>query len=307
MMPSVAEMEAVLAVARHGGFRAAARDLCLSSSALSHAVAVLEERLAVRLFNRTTRSVILTTAGEQFVAGIAPALQAIAQIVDDLGANASEPSGTLRINTSPGAARMMLQPIILEYGRRYPQVTVEVVTESALVDITGQGFDAGARLADAIPPDMIAVPIFPQLRMIVVGAPAYLSGRRAPIVPADLLDHRCIGMRLSSGRLYRWEFERHGEAMLIDAPGNLILDATDLILDAAVDGAGLAYVEERGALLHITAGRLVPLLDEWTPPFAGLSLYFAGRRHIPRKLQALIDLIREGHRLNYDLTNSILR
>jgi DNA-binding transcriptional LysR family regulator len=287
------EMEAVLGVARHGGFRAAARDLGLSSSALSHAVAGLEERLAVRLFNRTTRSVALTAAGEQFVAGIGPALRAIEQTVDDLGASASEPSGTLRINTSPGAAQMMLQPIICEYGRRYPQVTVEVVTESALVDITGQGFDAGARLADAIPPDMIAVPIFPKLRMIVVGAPAYLAGRRAPSVPADLVEHRCIGMRLASGRLYRWEFERHGETMLIDAPGNLILDATDLILAAAVEGVGLAYVEERGAQPHIAAGRLIPLLDEWSPPFAGLSLYFAGRRHIPRKLQALIDLIRE--------------
>ncbi|MCA6111192.1 LysR family transcriptional regulator [Bradyrhizobium cenepequi] len=293
MRASLAELEAVAAVARHGGFRAAARELGASSSALSHAVAALEERLAARLFNRTTRSVSLTAAGELFVTEIVPALRSIERAMDEVGAHANEPSGRLLINTSPGAAHMMLHPIILEYARRYPRVTVEVVTESALVDITGAGFDAGARLADAIPPDMIAVPIFPRLRMIVVGAPSYLTGRPLPSVPADLLEHICVGMRLASGRLYRWEFERRGETMRIDVRSNLILDSTDLILSAALEGAGLAHIEEGRARPHIAAGRLVQLLDEWTPPFPGLSLYFAGRRHIPRKLQALVDLIRE--------------
>jgi DNA-binding transcriptional LysR family regulator len=293
MRASLAELEAVVTVARHGGFRSAARELGVSSSALSHAVAALEERLAVRLFNRTTRSVSVTAAGEQFVTEIGLALRSIEHAVDEVGARASEPSGTLRLNTSPGAARLMLQPIILEYALRHPKVTFEVVTENALVDITGAGFDAGARLADAVPPDMIAVPIFPKLRMVVVGSPAYLSGRQLPASPADLRGHRCIGMRMASGRLYRWEFERRGETMLIDVQGNVILDATDLILAAALEGAGLAYVEERGAAPHIASGRLVQLLDEWTPSFPGLSLYFAGRRHIPRKLSALIELIRE--------------
>lgn len=298
MKPTMAELEAVSAVARLGGFRAAARELGVSSSALSHGVAALEARLAVRLFNRTTRSVSLTAAGERFVAGIAPALQAIEQAVDDLGAIASEPAGTLRINTSPGAARMMLHPILLEYCRRYPQVTVEVATESALVDITGMGFDAGARLIDAVPPDMVAVPIFSQLRMIVVGTPDYLRTRQVPRVPSDLHDHTCIGMRLASGRLYRWEFERNGEAMAIDVRGNLVLDSTDLILASALESAGLAYVEEEAAKPHVEAGRLIAMLDEWTPPFPGLSLYFAGRRLIPRKLQALIELIRERQGLH---------
>jgi DNA-binding transcriptional LysR family regulator len=132
----------------------------------------------------------------------------------------------------------MLRPIILEYGRRYPNVTVEVVTESALVDITGAGFDAGARLADAVPPDMVAVPIFPKLRMVVVGTAACLGGRQYPTSPTDLLGHKCIGMRLANGRLYRWEFERLGETMVIDMQGNIILDSTDLILAAALEGAG---------------------------------------------------------------------
>jgi DNA-binding transcriptional LysR family regulator len=140
---------------------------------------------------------------------------------------------------------------------------------------------------------MVAVPIFPSLRMIVVGAPEYLTGRRLPTSPTDLLDHRCVGMRLAGGRVYRWEFERHGEPMVVDVQGNVILDATDLLLTAALEGAGLAYVEEQGAAPYIASGRLVQLLDEWTPSFPGLSLYFAGRRHIPVKLRALIDLIRE--------------
>lgn len=266
----------------------------MSSSALSHSVAALEERLAVRLFNRTTRSVSLTSAGEHFVAEIGEALRLIEHAVDEIGAKASEPSGTLRLNTAPGAARLMLQPIILEYARRYPKVTIEVVTESALVDITGAGFDAGARLADAVPPDMIAIPVFPRLRMVVVGTPAYFKGRTLPTSPADLLDHQCIGMRLASGRIYRWEFERRGETVITDVRGNIIIDSTDLILAAALEGAGLAYVEEQGAAPYIASGRLIQVLDEWTPSFPGLSLYFAGRRHIPVKLRALIDLIRES-------------
>jgi DNA-binding transcriptional LysR family regulator len=293
MKASLAELEAVVAVARHGGFRPAARELGVSSSALSHSVAALEERLAVRLFNRTTRSVSLTSAGEHFVAEISQALRSIEHAVDEVGARASEPSGTLRLNMAPGAARLMLQPIILEYARRYPKVTIEVVTESALVDITGAGFDAGARLADAVPPDMVAVAVFPKLRMVIVGTPAYLSSRQLPTSPADLLDHKCIGMRLASGRIYRWEFERRGETILLDVQGNIVLDSTDLILIAALEGAGLAYVEEQGAASYIASGRLIQVLDEWTPPFPGLSLYFAGRRHIPIKLRALIDLIRE--------------
>jgi DNA-binding transcriptional LysR family regulator len=293
MRASLAELEAVSAVARHGGFRSAARELGQSSSALSHAVAGLEERLAVRLFNRTTRSVSLTAAGEEFLRGIGPALQAIGDTIDAVGSKASEPTGILRINTAPGAARLMLQPIILEYSRRHPKVTVEIVTESALVDITGAGFDAGARLLDAIPPDMIAVPIFPELRMVVVGAPSYLADRPHPSSPSELAAHDCVGMRLASGRIYRWEFDRRGETMLIDVQSRLILDSTDLILTAALDGAGLAYVEERGAAPYLADGRLIQLLDEWTPPFPGLALYFAGRRHVPLKLRALVDLIRE--------------
>ncbi len=290
---SLVELEAVAAVARTGGFRAAARNLGMSSSALSHAIAALEERLGVRLFNRTTRSVALSAAGEQFVAEIAPAIGAIESAIENVGEHRAEPAGTLRLNTSLGAARILLAPLILEYGRRYPRVEVEVVTEGALVDVIGQGFDAGIRLAEAVPPDMIAIPILSSLRSVVIGAPEYFAERSRPMVPTDLLAHRCIRARMASGKLYRWEFERRGESMLVDVPGTLTLDESSLMLDAALAGAGLAYLAERAVAADVRAGRLVTVLEDWTPPYPGLSLYFAGRRHVPAKLRAFIDLVRE--------------
>lgn len=293
MRASLSELEAVAAVARHGGFRAAARELGMSSSALSHAIAALEERLAVRLFNRTTRSVALSAAGEQFLSEIAPALQTIENAIEHIGEHSSRPSGRLRLNMAPGAARMLLEPLLLEYGRRYPEVELEVVTENALVDVIGKGFDAGVRLAEAISPDMVAIPITRTFRFLVVGSPEYFKGRSKPVMPLDLVRHRCIQMRMANGRLYRWEFERRGEAHVVDVPGNLTLDATDLILEAALSGAGLAYIGEYSLAAHIATGRLVPVLEEWCPAYPGLSLYFSQRRHMPARLRAFIDLIRE--------------
>ncbi|MEP9373499.1 LysR family transcriptional regulator [Mesorhizobium sp. KR1-2] len=289
---SLIELEAAMAVARAGGFRAAARELGMSSSALSHAIAALEERLGVRLFNRTTRSVALSPEGERFVAEIAPALAAIDGAIEHAGEHGAEPSGTLRINTSLGAARMLLTPLFLEYARRYPRVELEIVTEGALVDVIGQGFDAGIRLAEAVPPDMIAVPILPEIRSLVVGAPAYFEAWGVPKVPTDLNRHRCIRARMASGKLYRWEFERRGETMLIDVPGALTLDESSLMVEAALAGVGLTYLAEPVVAEHIAAGRLMALLEDWTPPYPGPCLYFAGRRHIPSRLRALIDLIR---------------
>jgi DNA-binding transcriptional LysR family regulator len=290
---SMAELEAVATVARTGGFRAAARMLDMSSSALSHAIAALEERLGVRLFNRTTRSVALTPAGEQFVADITPALVAIRGAIESVGAQGGEPTGTLRLNMALGAAQMLLQPLILEYSRRYPRVAVEIATESALIDIVGQGFDAGVRLAEMLPSDMIAVPIVRSIRSVVVGSPAYFAKRPPPKVPADLLQHRCIRARMGSNKIYRWEFEKRGQTMMIDAPGSLTLDEGGLIREAALASVGLAYLAEHTIAPDIASGRLVTVLQDWTPPYPGLSLYFAGRRHIPARLRALIDLIRE--------------
>jgi DNA-binding transcriptional LysR family regulator len=299
---SMAELEAVITVARTGGFRSAARELGMSSSALSHAIAALEERLGVRLFNRTTRSVALSAAGEQFVAEVAPALETISGAIENVGEHGVEPTGVLRLNMSLGAARMLLDELILEYGRRYPRVEVEITTENALVDVIGQGFDAGIRLAEAVPSGMIAIPVVRSIRSVVIGSPGYFAGRSRPLVPTDLAQHRCIRARLKSGRIYQWDFEKRGKRVVIDVPGGLTLDEGRLMHEAALAGAGLAYIGEWAVAQDIAAGRLIAVLEDWTPPYPGLSLYFSSRRQIPARLRVLIDLIRELHRTEHGLT-----
>jgi DNA-binding transcriptional LysR family regulator len=289
----LADLDAVLAVARHRNFRAAATDLGVSRSALSHAIAAVEARLGVRLFHRTTRSVSLTQAGEQFVADIAPAVADIRGAMEKAGSQRDTPAGLLRINTSTGAARQVMGPILLEYLRRYPDMILDIVTENRLIDIVVEGFDAGFRLAELVPQDMIAIPVGPELRFAVVATPGYFAAHGTPGNPSDLLAHRLIRMRLPSGAIYRWEFERHGEAIEIDAPGPLILDEPNLMIDAARAGVGIAYLSEWNVAADLAAGTLVRALEDWTPPFPGLCLYYPGRRHVPAGLRALIDLIRE--------------
>jgi DNA-binding transcriptional LysR family regulator len=293
MRTGLTELEAVLAVARRRSFRAAATELGMSTSALSHTVAALEARIGVRLFNRTTRSVALSEAGEQFVSGVAPALSAIRGALEQASSHGGTPRGTLRINTSAGAARQLMTPVVLEYLRRYPEMQVDLVTEGRLVDIVLEGFDAGIRLAEIVPQDMIAVPFGPRQCFAVVGSPAYFRKREKPRVPADLLKHRCIRSRLASGGLYHWEFERRGEAVTIDVKGPLTLDEPTLMLEAALAGMGLTYLSEWQVAPHLAAGRLLRVLEDWTPPFDGLCLYYPGRRHVPAGLRAMIELIRE--------------
>ena len=287
------ELEAVVAVARRRSFRAAAVEVGLSTTALSQTIAELEARLGVRLFNRTTRSVSPTEAGDQFVAEVAPALSAIRNAMDAVNTHRSTPAGMLRLNSSVGAARRILRPIVFEYLNRYPQMSVDLVTEDKLIDIVRDGFDAGFRLADQVPGDMIAIPLGRTERLILVGAPAYLNGREAPREPADLTGHDCIRMRLSGGTVYRWEFDKAGEEVLVDVPGRIILDEATLIREAVLTGYGLAYMSEWEVADDIRAGHLIQLMEDWTPPFPGLSLYYPGRRHVPAGLRAFIDLIQE--------------
>ncbi|KPA95730.1 MULTISPECIES: LysR family transcriptional regulator [Pseudomonas] len=288
----LSELEAVLAVARHRSFRAAAADLDVSTSALSHAVSALEGRLGTRLFNRTTRSVALSEAGTQFVERISPALSTIRQAMEQAGSHAGVPSGTLRINTSVGAANQAMA-LFIEYMRRYPQMNVDIVTESKLIDIVAQGFDAGIRLHESVPQDMIAVPLGLPLRLLVLGSPDYLARHPLPQTPTDLYQHRCIRLRMPSGRIYHWEFSRHGQSLEVDVPGVLTLDEPGLVLEAARAGLGLAFISQWNAAADVAAGTLVPVLRDWTPALDGLSLYYPGRRHVPAGLRALIELIRE--------------
>lgn len=286
------ELEAVLAVARHRSFRAAATELNVSTSALSHSIAALEARMGVRLFNRTTRSVSLSEIGAEFVSTITPALSTIRVALEQAGNSQSAPSGTLRLNTSAGAAKQVM-PLLLEYMRRYPQMKLDIVTEGRLVDIVAQGFDAGIRLSDSVPQDMIAVDISPPQRFAVLGSPAYFASHPTPLSPLDLSAHECIRSRMPSGSIYRWEFERHGESIAVDVNGALTLDNPTLMLQAARAGMGLTYLTEWNAAADLAAGALIRVLEEWTPMFDSLRLYYPGRRHVPAGLRALIELIKE--------------
>lgn len=290
---NLAELHAVAAVADHASFRAAAKELQVSPSALSHTIAALERRLCVRLFHRTTRSVALTEAGAQFLARVRPALREIEGAVAAAGDLRATPAGTLRLNMSAGAARLVLMPLLCEYSRRHPEVHVDLVTDERLVDIVAAGFDAGVRERDLVPRDMIAVPCSGDVRFVVVGAPRYVKRHGAPKTPADLRDHRCIRTRFAGGATYRWDFEKRGAKVSLDVDGPFTLDSYDLMIEAALAGLGLAYVSDWAVAPHIASGKLVRVLDAWTPPSAGLSLYYAANRHVPTALRALVDLVRE--------------
>jgi DNA-binding transcriptional LysR family regulator len=287
------ELNAVVAVATHLSFRAASTELGMSPSALSHAIGALEQRMGVRLFHRTTRSVALSEAGEQFLARVRPALRDIADAMDVVNQFRDTPTGTLRINVSLGAARMVLTPIVLRFLERYPDMHVDLVSNDRMMDIVAEGFDAGIRQRDAVPQDMIAVPCTPDLRFAVVGSPAYFRHREKPASPGDLMSHTCIRARLPTGTPYRWEFEKHGEAVTVDVPGPLTLSQWDLMVEAALQGVGLAYASEWTVAEHIASGRLVRVLDDWTPPYPGLALYYPGHRHVPAGLRALVELVKE--------------
>ncbi|ANB77016.1 LysR family transcriptional regulator [Paraburkholderia phytofirmans] len=291
--PGLSELEGVLAVARHRSFRAAATELGVSTSALSHAIAALEARIGVRLFNRTTRSVSLSEAGAQFVDSVAPALSTIREAIEQAGSYRDTPAGTLRINTSVGAARQVM-PLLLEYLRRHPEMKLDLVTEGRMIDIVVEGFDAGIRLAEIVPQDMIAVPFNRPQRFAVVGSPAYFAEYPKPRTPDDLRAHRCIRLRMPSGRIYHWEFERRGQAISVDVQGMLTLDEPLLVMEAAREGFGLAYMTEWNVAADLEAGTLQRVLEDWTPAFDGLCLYYPGRRHVPAGLRALIEMIREG-------------
>lgn len=287
------ELNAAIAVAASRNFRAAAAELGMSASALSHAVAALETRMGVKLFNRTTRSVSLTEAGERFITRIGPALREIGEATEEANQFQATPSGTLRINTSEGAARDLLMPLVLEYRRRCPDVHIDIAVDGRMLDIVGEGFDLGIRLIETVPQDMIAIPLKKEERFLVVGSPAYFASHGRPSSPPDLLDHACLRLRLPSGTIYRWEFERHGEEIRLDVKGPMTLQSTELMLEAVIGGAGLAYMTERNVAAALADGRLVSVLEDCTPPFPGICLYYSGHRHLSAALRAFVSLARE--------------
>ncbi len=290
---SLTDVRALTLIVAHRSFRKAADELGLSASTLSHLMKALEARLGVRLLNRTTRSVSPTAAAERLLRRLNPVLREFALAVDEVNEYRDLPTGTLRINASDQAARVLMESALPTYLRRFPQMSVDLVTDGRLVDIVANGFDAGIRLGESIPQDMIAVPIGPQMRFITVASPEYFETHPYPVIPADLLRHQCIGIRMPSGKPYRWEFEKHGQLRVIDPSAQLTLDSPEIMGEAAIAGLGIAYVPERVAARYLADSQLVEVLEDWCPPIPGLFLYYPGHRHIPSGLQAFIEVLRE--------------
>lgn len=286
-------LNAVLAVARLGSFRAAASTMGMSPTALGNAVGALERQIGVRLFNRTTRSVALTEAGRAFIAEVGPALRMIDAAMEGARAHQDTPSGTLRINAFASAAREVLAPLILEYVRRFPRVHIDLVTEGRMIDIVAAGFDFGIRRIDFVPADMIALRLGTPRRHAVVATPRYLSAHPAPAVPADLLRHACVRIRLPSGELYRWHFEKDGDAEQVAVGGPVTVDEASLARIAVLKDIGIGYLMEHDIVEDLVQGRLVRVLEEWTPALPDLCLYYSDRRNSSAAFRAFVELARE--------------
>ncbi len=294
--PSLSELSALAAVAAHRSFRKAADELQLSPSTLSHVIRTLEARVGLRLLHRTTRSVSATEAGQLLVARLTPVLRDLDLALAEVDGFRDRPSGTLRINSAEGPARMLLASVVPAFLARHPEMSLDLVTEGRLVDIVAEGFDAGIRLGEAVPQDMVAVRFGGPVRFVAVASPGYLAGKDAPRTPDDLSRHPCIRFRLRSGRLFRWEFEQHGQELAVEVAGPLILDHVELMAEAAAAGLGIAYVPERTADPFVAADRLVTVLDEWCPRIPGLFLYYPGHRQVPPGLRAFIDVLKQIER-----------
>lgn len=289
---SLADLQAFASVARLRSFRRAAVDLGVSPSALSHALRGLESRLGVRLLNRTTRSVAPTEAGERLLARLAPALQEIHGALDEVNAFRDSPLGTLRLNAPRAACELVLAPLVSRFIQTHPGMRVDLVADDAFVDIVATGFDAGVRFGESLQQDMVALPLGPPQRFLVVGAPAYLARHGTPTCPRELQQHPCIRIRFSNGTLYRWEFAKGAQALEIEVDGPLAVGEMPLMIQAAEAGLGLAYVYAQYAAPGLAAGRLRTVLDDWCPEIPGFYLYYPSRKLLPAGLKAFVEMLR---------------
>jgi DNA-binding transcriptional LysR family regulator len=283
------DLLAFLAVARERSFTRAAAQLGVSQSALSHTVRALEERLGLRLLTRTTRSVAPTEAGERLLRHVGPRFDEIDAELSALTALRETPAGTVRITTGEHSAQTILWPALAKLLRRYPDIKVDL----GLTDIVTERYDAGVRLGEQVDKDMIAVRIGPEMRMAVVGAPAYFAARGKPKQPQDLTEHNCINLRLPTyGGIYAWEFEKRGRAMKVRVDGQLVFNTGLLRMNAVLAGLGLAYLPEDLAKREIADGRLIRVLADWCAPFAGYHLYYPSRRQPTPAFAVLVEALR---------------
>lgn len=284
------------AVARHGNFRRAAIERGVSASTLSQTLRDLEARLGVRLLNRTTRSVALTEAGATLLASLEPALAQIAASLDEARSAQAAPSGPLRINAPEPAIELILAPLAAEFLAQYPAVRLELIAETGFVDIVARGFDAGVRWAESLAQDMIAVPLGPPQRFVVVATPDVIERHGAPAHPRDLMQRPCLRVRYPSGAEPPWEFERAGDVVRVPVGGPIVTNSTVLLQRAALDGAGFLQTFDGLVAGHIAAGRLVEVLADWSEPFAGPLLYYPSRRHPPPALSAFVAFVQARRR-----------
>jgi len=287
-------LAAFAVVARARSFTRAAVELRVSTSALSHTIKGLEARLGVRLLQRNSRSVSVTAAGDRLLQTLEPALADIGGALDQLGRESDIVSGTVRLTATRHAFETIIRPALPRFLGAHPKAAVEVLIDYQLRDIIADRLDAGIRLGEKLEQDMVALRVGPDLRMAVVASPSYLASHTAPRTPKDLMHHSCVSYRMmSSGHTLDWEFERRGRSLAIKATGPLIFNEPELMLEAALDGLGIAYILEEQAEPHIAAGRLVQLLQDWSAPFPGYFLYYPSRRQLPPTLAALIAILRE--------------
>jgi DNA-binding transcriptional LysR family regulator len=289
-------LDSFAAIARHGNFRRAAVERGVSPSTLSQALRDLEARLGVRLLNRTTRSVALTEAGAALLKSLQPALGQIAAAVDEARSAQDAPSGPLRINAPEPAVELVLAPMVADFLAEYPAVRLEVVSETGLVDIVARGFDAGVRWEESLAQDMVAVPLGPPQRYVVVATPEVVARHGAPAHPGELMDRPCLHVRFPSGAEPPWEFERKGQVIRVPVQGPLITTSPAMLLRATLDGAGFTQTFDGIAAPYLASGRLVSVLDDWSEPFPGPRLYYPSRRHPPSALRAFLDFIHARRR-----------
>lgn len=287
------DLNAFLAVAEERSFTRAAARLGTSQSALSYTVRRLETQLGVRLLTRTTRSVAPTDAGERLIETLRPALESIELQLSSLGELRDKPAGTIRITTSEHATETILWPVLKKLLPKYPDISVELSIDSSLTDIVTERFDAGVRLGEALAKDMVAVRIGPDLRMAIVGSPAYFANQPIPLTPHDLSNHRCINLRmLSAGGLYAWELEKDGREIRVRVEGQLTFNNVNAITRAAVAGFGLAFVMEDHVRRNLAEGSLIRVLEDWCPSFPGYHLYYPSRRQPSAAFSVLVDALR---------------
>jgi DNA-binding transcriptional LysR family regulator len=289
----VNDLQAFLAVARDQSFTKAAAKLGLTSSALSHTIRGLEERLGLRLLARTTRNVAPTEAGERLMRAIAPLFDQIATEVEALGELRDKPAGTIRITCTDDSIELCMRPKLARFLQDYPDIHLEIFVDYGFTNVVEERFDAGVRLGESVSKNMIAVRIGPDWRLAVVGSPDYFERHTAPKTPYELTRHACVNIRhRPSGAIYAWEFEKNGQAFTVNGEGQLVFNSIVHVMNGALDGIGLAYVPEQLAAPYLADGRLREVLADWCPTFQGFHLYYPNRRNASPAFSALVDTLR---------------